>query len=284
MYGEEADLCRRARARGARPRMTPEATHRPLRRRRLAAALGQGDPGAEGADHAGAAPPAGLAAAARGSACSGSGRSPARSAARLLARLTGAAARPEAAAHWGAVWRGARRLARRLPRPAPPRPGAVSGMRDRTLPRDQHRRPAPEPARHLAAFLASLYAQDFDMGRAEVIVVDNGSRVLPEAVVAPYPGGAAGLRADARARGRRATAAPRWRGRRSSSSPTPTARRRPTGCRRSSPASPPTPASPSSAARSGSSPPTRPAPARPRPTRRSMPSASASTSSGRASR
>ena len=26
MYGEEADLCRRARARGARPRMTPEAT------------------------------------------------------------------------------------------------------------------------------------------------------------------------------------------------------------------------------------------------------------------
>ena len=26
MYGEEADLCRRARARGAQPRMTPEAT------------------------------------------------------------------------------------------------------------------------------------------------------------------------------------------------------------------------------------------------------------------
>jgi GT2 family glycosyltransferase len=26
MYGEEADLCRRARARGARPRMTPDAT------------------------------------------------------------------------------------------------------------------------------------------------------------------------------------------------------------------------------------------------------------------
>ena len=41
---------------------------------------------------------------------------------------------------------------------------------------------------HLAAFLGSLYAQDFDMGRAEVIIVDNGSRALPEAVVAPYPG------------------------------------------------------------------------------------------------
>ena len=40
---------------------------------------------------------------------------------------------------------------------------------------------------HLAAFLASLYAQDFDMRRAEVIIVDNGSRTLPEAVVAPYP-------------------------------------------------------------------------------------------------
>ena len=41
---------------------------------------------------------------------------------------------------------------------------------------------------HLAAFLASLHAQDFDMRRAEVIIVDNRSRELPEAVVAPYPG------------------------------------------------------------------------------------------------
>lgn len=41
---------------------------------------------------------------------------------------------------------------------------------------------------HLAAFLASLFAQDFDMSRAEVIIVDNGSRSLPEAVVAPWPG------------------------------------------------------------------------------------------------
>lgn len=41
---------------------------------------------------------------------------------------------------------------------------------------------------HLAGFLQSLYAQDFDMGRAEVIVVDNGSRDLPAAVVAAYPG------------------------------------------------------------------------------------------------
>lgn len=40
---------------------------------------------------------------------------------------------------------------------------------------------------HLAAFLGSLHAQDFDMRRAEVIIVDNGSRALPEEVVAPYP-------------------------------------------------------------------------------------------------
>ena len=40
----------------------------------------------------------------------------------------------------------------------------------------------------LAGLLASLYAQDFDMARAEVIVVDNGSRVLPRAVVAGFPG------------------------------------------------------------------------------------------------
>lgn len=40
----------------------------------------------------------------------------------------------------------------------------------------------------LAAFLASLEAQDFDMGRAEVIVVDNGSRRKPHEVVARFPG------------------------------------------------------------------------------------------------
>jgi GT2 family glycosyltransferase len=40
----------------------------------------------------------------------------------------------------------------------------------------------------LATFLASLHAQDYDMARAEVIVVDNGSRALPEAVVARWPG------------------------------------------------------------------------------------------------
>ena len=43
----------------------------------------------------------------------------------------------------------------------------------------------PEPLR---ALLASLYAQDFDMGTAEVIVVDNGSRTLPRDVVAGFPG------------------------------------------------------------------------------------------------
>ena len=41
---------------------------------------------------------------------------------------------------------------------------------------------------HLAAFLATLFAQDFDMARAEVVVVDNGSRELPHAVVAGFPG------------------------------------------------------------------------------------------------
>jgi glycosyltransferase involved in cell wall biosynthesis len=43
----------------------------------------------------------------------------------------------------------------------------------------------PEPLRLL---LASLFAQDFDMGRAEVIVVDNGSRALPREVIAAFPG------------------------------------------------------------------------------------------------
>lgn len=36
--------------------------------------------------------------------------------------------------------------------------------------------------------LTSLYAQHYDMSRAEVIVVDNGSRALPEAVIADFPG------------------------------------------------------------------------------------------------
>ncbi len=40
----------------------------------------------------------------------------------------------------------------------------------------------------LRGLLASLFAQDFDMGRAEVIVVDNGSRVLPRDEVAAFPG------------------------------------------------------------------------------------------------
>ena len=40
----------------------------------------------------------------------------------------------------------------------------------------------------LRTLLASLHAQDFDMGRAEVIVVDNGSRVPPRDVVADFPG------------------------------------------------------------------------------------------------
>ncbi len=39
---------------------------------------------------------------------------------------------------------------------------------------------------YLAAFLHSLYSQ-FDMSRVEVIVVDNGSRESPAAVVAPWP-------------------------------------------------------------------------------------------------
>ncbi len=40
---------------------------------------------------------------------------------------------------------------------------------------------------HLARSLAALAAQSFDMGRAEVVVVDNGSREMPEAIVAASP-------------------------------------------------------------------------------------------------
>jgi glycosyltransferase involved in cell wall biosynthesis len=40
----------------------------------------------------------------------------------------------------------------------------------------------------LERLLRSLHDQDFDMGRAEVVVVDNGSREAPEAVVAGFPG------------------------------------------------------------------------------------------------
>lgn len=40
----------------------------------------------------------------------------------------------------------------------------------------------------LRVMLASLFAQDYDMDRAQVVIVDNGSRVLPEAVVADFPG------------------------------------------------------------------------------------------------
>ena len=40
----------------------------------------------------------------------------------------------------------------------------------------------------LRGLLDTLFAQDFDMGRAEVIVVDNGSRALPEAAIAGFPG------------------------------------------------------------------------------------------------
>jgi GT2 family glycosyltransferase len=39
----------------------------------------------------------------------------------------------------------------------------------------------------LAACLASLARQDLPAERAEIIVVDNGSDTLPEAVIAPYP-------------------------------------------------------------------------------------------------
>ena len=40
----------------------------------------------------------------------------------------------------------------------------------------------------LGRCLAALEVQSFDMARAEIIVVDNGSRVLPEAVVGRFPG------------------------------------------------------------------------------------------------
>ena len=40
----------------------------------------------------------------------------------------------------------------------------------------------------LRTLLASLFAQEYDMGRAEVIVVDNGSRRVPRDVIASYAG------------------------------------------------------------------------------------------------
>jgi GT2 family glycosyltransferase len=40
----------------------------------------------------------------------------------------------------------------------------------------------------LRGLLETLFAQDFDMGRAEVIVIDNGSRALPHAAIAGFPG------------------------------------------------------------------------------------------------
>ena len=40
----------------------------------------------------------------------------------------------------------------------------------------------------LRVLLDTLYAQDFDMGRAEVIVIDNGSHALPHAVIAGFAG------------------------------------------------------------------------------------------------
>jgi GT2 family glycosyltransferase len=40
----------------------------------------------------------------------------------------------------------------------------------------------------LHKLLTSLHAQDFDMSRAEVIIVDNGSRELPHGVIADFPG------------------------------------------------------------------------------------------------
>ena len=40
----------------------------------------------------------------------------------------------------------------------------------------------------LRGLLETLFAQDFDMGLAEVIVIDNGSRALPHASIAGFPG------------------------------------------------------------------------------------------------
>ena len=78
----------------------------------------------------------------------------------------------------------------------------------------------PELLRDL---LESLFAQDFDMARAEVIVVDNGSRALPRGGRRRLPRGARSPRSRPRGPGRRATAAWRCRGRRSSPSSTATA-------------------------------------------------------------
>ena len=81
------------------------------------------------------------------------------------------------------------------------------------------------------------------MGRAEIIVVDNGSRVLPEAVTGRFPGVTLALRAGARprpgAQPRRGAGA----GRSSSPSPTPTACPTRAGSPPSMPASRPIPPS-----------------------------------------
>ncbi len=74
----------------------------------------------------------------------------------------------------------------------------------------------------LGRCLAALEAQSFDMARAEIIVVDNGSRVLPEAVIGRFPGVAL-AREPVPGPGPRATAGWRWRGAGSLPSPTPTA-------------------------------------------------------------
>ena len=58
MYGEETDLCHRARARGARPRMTPEATIVHYVGASSKRRSDKDGAGAEGQGHAGAALPA----------------------------------------------------------------------------------------------------------------------------------------------------------------------------------------------------------------------------------
>lgn len=60
-------------------------------------------------------------------------------------------------------------------------------MSPSTLPRLSIVVPHLNQPEYLAAFLKSLHDQ-FDMRAVEVIVVDNGSRDLPRAVVAGYPG------------------------------------------------------------------------------------------------
>jgi len=66
--------------------------------------------------------------------------------------------------------------------------GTTAGVPEVSVPEVSVIVPHLNQPEFLEDFLVNLFAQDFDMRRAEVIVVDNGSRALPTGVVARFPG------------------------------------------------------------------------------------------------